>query len=202
MPPTTEDQKDVCRGTEDTEAKDGIHVHTSEIAGEDECYFIIYTPAPLFYIPPRTNEYGAKTTGKQSKLQCSGTNLTSSHAGATVVRLPHLQMEWEDTFEKRNIYGHRLGCIPLGEQALHINCLEFLTVTLAIKTFVKNESKLLILLRIDNTTVVAYTNNLGGTVSTELAKAGFHPGKKFRGQRSVACAKLINIHDINSFSRT
>jgi len=51
------------------------------------------------------------------------------------------------------------------EATLHINCLELLAVTLAVQSFVKNKS---ILLRIDNTTAVAYINHLKGTVSREL----------------------------------
>ena len=51
---------------------------------------------------------------------------------------------------------------------MHINCLELLAATLATKTFAKSKTAISILLRIDNTTAVAYINNLGGTVSREL----------------------------------
>ena len=54
------------------------------------------------------------------------------------------------------------------ETALHINCLELLAATLAVQSFAKGQSRLNILLRIDNTTAVAYINHLGGTVSREL----------------------------------
>ena len=54
------------------------------------------------------------------------------------------------------------------EVILHINCLELLAATLAVQSFAKNKSKLNILLRIDNTTAVAYINHLGGTVSRDL----------------------------------
>ena len=50
----------------------------------------------------------------------------------------------------------------------HINCLELLAATLALKTFAKNETRLSVLLKIDNTTAVAYINNQGGTVSKNL----------------------------------
>ena len=53
------------------------------------------------------------------------------------------------------------------EQTMHINSLELLAATLATKTFAKNKSRVLILLRIDNTTAESYINNLGGTVSQE-----------------------------------
>ena len=49
---------------------------------------------------------------------------------------------------------------------LHINCLELLAATLAdypiaLQSFAKNEFKVTILLRIDNTTAVDYINHLG-----------------------------------------
>ena len=53
------------------------------------------------------------------------------------------------------------------------NCLELLAATLAVKAFMKNASQTLVLLQLDNATAVAYVNNMGGTVSsqlTELAK--------------------------------
>ena len=54
------------------------------------------------------------------------------------------------------------------ESKMHINCLELLAATLTVKTFVKNLTQMSVLLRIDNTTAVAYINNMGGTVSAKL----------------------------------
>ena len=54
------------------------------------------------------------------------------------------------------------------EARMHINCLELLASTLAVKSFAKDKSRVSILLRIHNTTVVAYINNLGGTISRHL----------------------------------
>ena len=54
------------------------------------------------------------------------------------------------------------------ECRMHINCLELLAATLAVHIFLKNKSRISVLLRLDNTTAVAYINNLGGTVSKEL----------------------------------
>ena len=39
---------------------------------------------------------------------------------------------------------------------MYINCLELLAATFAVKTFVKNLTQVSVLLRIENTTVVAY----------------------------------------------
>ena len=54
------------------------------------------------------------------------------------------------------------------ECRMHINCLELLAATLAVHTFLKNKSRVSVLLRLDNTMALAYINNLGGTVSKEL----------------------------------
>ena len=54
------------------------------------------------------------------------------------------------------------------ERTWHINCLELLAATLALKTFAKDKRGVSVLLKIDNTTAVAYINNHGGTVSKEL----------------------------------
>ena len=54
------------------------------------------------------------------------------------------------------------------ECRMHINCLELLAATMAVQSFTKNKTKLSVLVRIGNTTAVAYINNLGGTVSKEL----------------------------------
>ena len=57
---------------------------------------------------------------------------------------------------------------------MHINSLELLAATLAVKSFVKDQKGISVLLQLDNQTAVAYINNLGGTVSpqlTDLAKA-------------------------------
>ena len=56
------------------------------------------------------------------------------------------------------------------EKRLHIDCLELLAATLAMKTFLKNQVNKHILLLVDNQTTVAYINNLGGTVSAQATK--------------------------------
>ena len=56
------------------------------------------------------------------------------------------------------------------EKRMHINCLELLAATLAVKSFAKHRSRISILLRIDNTTAVAYINHLGGTISQDLVE--------------------------------
>ena len=66
------------------------------------------------------------------------------------------------------------GSWSLQERTLHINCLELLAADLAMKSFLKGLRGVSVLLQLDNSTAVAYINNLGGTVSpalTSLAKS-------------------------------
>ena len=53
------------------------------------------------------------------------------------------------------------------EGRMHINFLELLAATLVAKMFLKHKTMVSVLLRLDNTTAVAYINNLGGTVSNK-----------------------------------
>ena len=48
------------------------------------------------------------------------------------------------------------------EQEMHINCLELLATELAMKWFLKSHRGVTVLLQLDNSTAVAYINNLGG----------------------------------------
>ena len=56
------------------------------------------------------------------------------------------------------------------EPTMHINSLELLEATLALKTFLKDTSGPLVLLQLDNPTAVAYINNMGGMVSAQLTE--------------------------------
>ena len=47
------------------------------------------------------------------------------------------------------------------EKQKHINCLELLVTTLALKSFVNDQTGIVVLLQLDNQTVVAYINNMG-----------------------------------------
>ena len=53
------------------------------------------------------------------------------------------------------------------EKGYHINCLELLAATLAVKSFLKDHVNKCVLVLIDNRTAVAYINNLGGTASPQ-----------------------------------
>ncbi len=58
---------------------------------------------------------------------------------------------------------------------MHINGLELLAATLAVKTLVKDMSNVFVLLKLDSMTAVCYTSLMGGTVSRKpvlLTKQG------------------------------
>ena len=54
------------------------------------------------------------------------------------------------------------------ESIQHINFLELKAAFLALKTFLKNQSHKVVLLKLDNSAAVAYLNNKGGTYSVPL----------------------------------
>ncbi len=56
------------------------------------------------------------------------------------------------------------------EQSLHINCLELLAATLAVKCFAKGRTCLSILLKMDSMSALTYINKMGGTISPELTR--------------------------------
>lgn len=55
-----------------------------------------------------------------------------------------------------------LGCLFPPRRRNDINYLELLAATLALKISVKNKIGMLVLLKMDNTTAIAYINNRGG----------------------------------------
>ena len=66
------------------------------------------------------------------------------------------------------LHQHTGGPWSPQESQMHINYLELLATSLAVHTFAKNRAGISVLLKINNTTAVAYINNKGGTVSKNL----------------------------------
>jgi len=56
------------------------------------------------------------------------------------------------------------------ERQSHINVLEMMAGTFAVKSFAKGKKNLRVHLKMDNTTAVAYVNHLGGTRSSLLVQ--------------------------------
>ena len=87
-----------------------------------------------------------------------------------IMTQPGLQIESDASLIGWGAYcqgTHTGGPWSLREKRLHINCLELLVATLAVKTFLKNQVNKHVLLLLDNQTAVAYINYLDGTVSAQ-----------------------------------
>ena len=56
----------------------------------------------------------------------------------------------------------------MAESRMHINCLELLAATLAIKSYARERKNIHIHLMMDSMTALTYINKYGGTVSPEL----------------------------------
>ena len=162
----------------------GIGPYSGTVTGEDECNKLCSSLSPLILLPPAN---GSSQHIGEELLMLRGSGLTDTRLpGRTgVVEHQHEQVERQNSPKARHRLSDRLRCIPGGmgcsllrpenrgpwscqEHMMHINCLELLAATLATKTFAKSKTAISILLRIDNTTTVAYINNLGGTASKEL----------------------------------
>ena len=101
------------------------------------------------------------------------------------IRSSHPQSIASDTISTKHdyrdshLFNNRLGCPAhqgcqtggqwsVKEKQMHINALELLAVSLALKTFAKDKSHVLVLIRMDNISAKAYINHLGGTHSHQL----------------------------------
>ena len=144
--------------------------------------------APLHYRMLQKDKHLALNQNKsyESKVQLSPgsieeikwwiSNLEALNGRAILTPVPELSIE---TDASRQGWGAFCKGVSIGghwspsEEQLHINALELLAATLAIKAFVKDKSNMAVLLQMDNRSSVAYINRLGGTKSTvltELAK--------------------------------
>ena len=141
-------------------------------------------PGPLFCRSIQRDLAKALDQGNQSydvpcplspvameELTWWNSQLTRWNGKSLVLRKPDLQIEsdasrigWGACL---NMRVHTGGPWSTAETAYHINCLELLAATLAVKTFLKGQVNKRVLLLIDNQTAVAYINNLGGTVSAQ-----------------------------------
>ena len=89
------------------------------------------------------------------------------------MRQPDIQIESDASLNGWGASAHRSrtgGPCSREERTLHINCLDLLAATLAVKTFLKGQINKRVLLLLDNQTAVAYVNNLGRTVSTQAMR--------------------------------
>jgi hypothetical protein len=110
----------------------------------------------------------------------------SSQRGSSVVERSPSKVEWQSAIPTTSRPNNRDRCISKGlggllrggqyrgpwcsgEKRLHINCLELLAGSFAIKTFTKTKACAHVKLMMDNAAAVAYINKMGGTHSHALA---------------------------------
>ena len=110
-----------------------------------------------------------------------------AQGGVSLVARQIEPLEWQSTIASNRDCDHQVRCISPGlgavcdgtrtggpwshaEQEMHINRLELLAATLAVKAFLKDQRGVSVKLQLENQTAVAYINNMGETVSPQLTK--------------------------------
>ena len=173
------------------EARSLLRQHTSmitarkvsRIVGKMSAMSQAIPPAPLFYrslqgslskaLDSSQGDYEAicrLTEEAKEELQWWATHLEHWNGKSLLVHEPQLVIESDASLRGwgASLQGTQVqtgGPWSLRERQHHINCLEILAASLAIKTFARNQTDTSILILIDNTTAVSYINHLGGTVS-------------------------------------
>ena len=119
-------------------------------------------------------------------LRCNNSSRLSSEGRTSLVARPSPSVEWQSSVPKVCRPSNRNRCFTQGlggyyegvstggpwcsnEQRLHINSLELLAGSFAIKTFCKNRVVAHVKLLMDNVSAVTYINKMGGTHSQTLA---------------------------------
>ena len=109
----------------------------------------------------------------REELQWWTTHFMNWNGRSLIAKKPNLHLE---TDASRAGWGTVCQGVRTGgpwskeEQKLHINCLELLAAFLAFKCFFRDSRGIHVLLKLDNTSAIAYINKMGGTVSPTLNK--------------------------------
>ena len=109
----------------------------------------------------------------QLELQWWSTRLAQANGKSVLTQEPDLVVETDASLQGWGAIckGIRTGGPWLQtEREHHINYLELLAATLAVKTFTKGQKDIHIHLRMDNQTAVFYVNHMGGTRSETLSR--------------------------------
>ena len=111
------------------------------------------------------------STGAKEELQWWHTHFTQWNGRSLIARKPNVSLE---TDASRTGWGAVCQGVRTGgpwaeeEKRLHINCLELMAAFLAFKCYFRERRSIHVLLKMDNTSAVAYINKMGGTVSPAL----------------------------------
>ena len=101
------------------------------------------------------------------------TNLATANSRPVKPLLPDLLIQSDASGSGWGAVCNRIetrGTWSLHESSLHINCLELLAATLAIKAFTKSLNNAHVLIQMDNTSAIAYVNKMGGAKQGVLDK--------------------------------
>lgn len=101
------------------------------------------------------------------------TNLATANSRPVKPLLPDLLIQSDASGSGWGAVCNRIetrGTWSLRESSLHINCLELLAATLAIKAFTKCLNNVHVLIQMDNTSAIAYVNKMGGAKQGVLDK--------------------------------
>ena len=107
------------------------------------------------------------------ELDWWSTNMSSVNGKSILSQEPDLVMETDASMLGWGAVcdGTRTGGLwSQAERRNHINYLELLAATFAVKAFTKDRNHLHILLRMDNRTAVCYVNRMGGTHSPLMSR--------------------------------
>lgn len=112
------------------------------------------------------------TPEAREELQWRLSNMEAWNGRAIFGSAPDIVIESDAS---RSGWGAKCGDFTTGgmwspsEQQLHINCLELLAGSFAIKCWTKDSIRSCVLLKMDNVSAVRYINHLGGTRSRALS---------------------------------
>ena len=173
--PVTQNKNDSGGVSEIAEGRGYLGSCLSTPIGENEHDSMRDSPSSSV-LPPLTDGTIQHAREEHSELRFTGEFGDNLSRGAELVGHTNVQMEWEINLQDGGRPDDQLRCILdrlgsllslpndggpwLAEEAgMHINCLEWLAATLAVKSFTKDQTRTSILLRTDNTTAVAYINH-------------------------------------------
>ena len=182
--PTTENKTNSSGGSETNEGEKHFSPQLRTAVGENEFNSMRdSSSSPL--LSPLTDDSIQHIGEEQPKLRGYNNPTNRMPRRAELVEHPHVQVEWQDSSKERDRPDHQFGCLSHRMGSLLLSPINrgsmikpgsnnahqlsgTVAATLAVKSFAKHKSKISILLRIDNTTAVAYINNLGDTISSDL----------------------------------
>ena len=147
---------------------------------QTNCVYSSYFPSSLALSAPAESE--TQSLSPIRPFRCYDRSVHGGQGRTSVVARAFECLEWEGSSppffrcDNRNRrLSHRLGAVCQGvttgglwsqmEKKLHINCLELLAGSFAVKSFTKDRLCVHVRLRMDNVSAVAYINRLGGTHS-------------------------------------